>query len=151
VGATLQTANITEQFVLWGEIVPEQYGICSEVDSPEGHKPIDVRELVDALRPLYHVTPYVRRQRNAIGTFRTTKFLSRSDLDGRLASDIGQHEVERDVFTVEMFIYPGLDVARHCIGVQVVVVLQQQQHIIGVQVVVVLLQQQQHIISVMYR
>ena len=45
-------------------------------------------------------------------------------LEGRLASDVRNEEVHREVFTVEVLIHFVSDRLRHHVGVQVTVVLQ---------------------------
>ena len=119
----LQTADIIKPLVIGREVFAKQNRVGAEVDSAQRHRAVNPGEFPDALGSLHHVTAEVGRQHRAVGTFRTAELLPRSDFDWRLAGDVGNEEVEGDVLAVHVIVNPRLDVAWHCVRVQIVVIL----------------------------
>jgi len=119
----LQTSDIIKPLVIGRDVFAEQNRVSSKVNRPQGHRAVNSSEFPDALRSLNHVATEVCRQHGSVGTFRTSELLAWRDFDWRFAGDVGNEKVERNVLAVHVVINPRLYVARHRVGVQVVVVL----------------------------
>lgn len=104
--ATLQTSNIIKPFVTSRDVFAEQDRVGAEVHGPQRHRAVNPGEFPDALGPFDHVAAEVGGQHCAVGAFRAAELLPRRDLDRRLAGNVGDEKVERDVLAVHVIVDP---------------------------------------------
>ena len=118
-----EASDVVEPLQLRRKRVLVKYGIGAKLDGLQWHDTVYLDKVVDAFRPRDHVVVQVGRQHDRIGTLGTPELLARGDLYRRFAGRVGDEEVERNVFAVHVFVDPGLDVARHGIRVEVIIIL----------------------------
>lgn len=120
----LQATNIVESLQFLGEWIAEQNWVGSVLDALERHRSVDLREQIDALRPLQHVIG-VGRQHLSVRTLprMALKLLTRCNFYRWFVGSVGDEEIHGNIFAVHSRVDVLLYVSRHRSRIRVVPIL----------------------------
>ena len=117
---SLQASDASKRFECIGNGFLKEHRVCPKLYRLQRKSSECFDKLIEAVGTLHHVTGVSTENSFTLTPLRLTlELLTWSDLDRRFSCDVSNEKVHSEIFAVEVFVHPCLDVARKRVRVEI--------------------------------